>query len=69
MTLLGETSGSQATVANVKLIADTFGDLKGALFFRDPFTTPLPPLRFTVGTKTFKLTSSRTNATPLPGSL
>ena len=69
MTLLGETSGSQATVASVKLIADTFGDIDGALFFRDPFTTPLPPLRFTVGTKTFKLTSSSTNATPLPGSL
>ena len=69
MTLLGETSGSQATVASVKLIADTFGDIDGSLFFRDPFTTPLPPLRFTVGTKTFKLTSSSTNATPLAGSL
>ena len=69
MTLLGETSGSQAKVASVKLIADTFGDLKGSLFFRDPFTTPLPPLRFTVGTKTFKLTSSSTNDKPLPGSL
>ena len=69
MTLLGETSGSQATVSSVKLIPDTFGDLIGALFFRDPFTTPLPPLRFTVGTKTFKLTSSSTNETPLKGSL
>ena len=28
MTLLGETSGSQATVSSVKLIPDTFGDLK-----------------------------------------
>ena len=35
----------------------------------DPFTTPLPPLRFSVGTKTFKLTSSSTNAPQLPGSL
>ena len=69
MTLLGETSGSQATVASIKLIPDTFGDLSGAFFFRDPFSTPLPPLRFSVGTKTFKLTSSSTNATPLPGSL
>ena len=69
MTLLGETSGSQATVASVKLIADTFGDISGSFFFRDPFTNPLPPLRFTVGTKSFKLTSSSTNATPLPGSL
>ena len=69
MTLLGETSGSQATVASVKLIADTFGDLSGAFFFRDPFTTPLPPLRFSVGKKTFKLTSSSTNEPILPGSL
>ena len=69
MTLLGETSGAQATVTSIKLIPDTFGDINGALFFRDPYTTPLPPLRFTVGTKTFKLTSSSTNATPLKGSL
>ena len=69
MTLLGESSGSQATVTSIKLIPDTFGDLSGSLFFRDPFTDPLPPLRFTVGTKTFKLTSSSTNATPLKGSL
>ena len=69
MTLLGETSGSQATVSSVKLIADNFGDIDGSFFFRDPFTTPLPPLRFNVGKKTFKLTSSSTNAKPLPGSL
>ena len=31
MTLLGETSGSQATVSSVKLIADTFGDLSGCI--------------------------------------
>ncbi len=69
MTLLGETSGSQATVASVKLIADTFGDIAGSFFIRDPFTNPLPPLRFNVGKKTFKLTSSKENAEPLPGSL
>ena len=69
MTLLGETSGAQASVTSVKLIADTFGDITGSFFFRNPFTEPLPPLRFTTGKKTFKLSSSSTNATPLPGSL
>ena len=69
MTLLGETSGAQATVSSVKLIPDTFGDLTGSIFFRDPFSSPLPPLRFTSGTKTFKLSSSETNAERLKGSL
>jgi len=69
MVLLGETSGAQATVTNNRLVTDTFGDLGGSIFFRNPLASPLPPLRFTTGTKTFKLTSSSTNATPLPGSL
>ena len=69
MILLGETSGAQASVSNIRVITDTFGDVGGSFFFRDPLASPLPPLRFTTGTKTFKLTSSSTNATPLPGSL
>ena len=69
MVLLGETSGAQASVSNIRLITDTFGDIGGSFFFRDPLASPLPPLRFTTGSKTFKLTSSSTNATPLPGSL
>ena len=69
MVLLGETSGAQATVTNIRLITDTFGDVGGSIFFRNPLASPLPPLRFTTGTKTFKLTSSSTNANPLPGSL
>ena len=69
MVLLGQTSGAQASVSDIKLITDTFGDLGGSFFFRDPLASPLPPLRFTTGSKTFKLTSSSTNAKPLPGSL
>ena len=69
MVLLGQTSGAQASVSNIRVVSDTFGDTGGAIFFRDPLASPLPPLRFTTGTKTFKLTSSSTNATPLPGSL
>ena len=69
MVLLGETSGAQASVSNIRVITDTFGDVGGSIFFRDPLSSPLPPLRFRTGSKTFKLTSSSTNAEPLPGSL
>jgi hypothetical protein len=67
--LVGETSGAQASVSNIRLISDTFGDTFGCFFFRNPLTTPPPIVRFTTGTSTFKLTSSSTDATPLPGSL
>ena len=67
--LLGRTSGAQAKVDNLRLVADTYGDLYGAFWFRDPLTSPPPPLRFRTGTSTFKLTSSSTNAENLPGSL
>ena len=66
--LLGKTSKAQATVSNVRLVADTFGDVFGSFFFRDPNTTPPPSLRFKVGTSTFKLTSSSTNEDPNIGS-
>ena len=67
--LLGQSSGAQANVSNVRLVADTYGDLYGSFFFRDPLATPPPPLRFRTGTSSFKLTSSAENAEPLPGSL
>ena len=67
--LLGQSSGAQANVENVRLVADTYGDLFGSFFFRDPLTNPPPPLRFRTGVSTFKLTSSSVNAEPLPGSL
>jgi len=69
MVLLGETSGAQASVSDIRFFADTFGDIIGSIFFRNPLASPPPPLRFTTGTKTFRLTSSSTNETPLPGSL
>ena len=68
MVLLGETSGAQASVSNIRLVADTFGDIYGSMFFRNPLASPPPPLRFTTGTKTFRLTSSATNEEQLPGS-
>ena len=67
--LIGASSGAQATISDVKLVADTFGDLYGAFWFRNPLATPPPSLRFRTGTRSFKLTSSESNAEPLPGSL
>ena len=65
--LVGATSGATATVSNIRLISDSVGDLTGSFFFRDPFGSPVPQLRFQNGTKTFKLTSSSTNGRPLLG--
>ena len=67
--LIGNTSGAQATVSDVRLFTDTFGDVGGSIFFRNPLASPPPPLRFKTGTNAYKLTSSSTNAEPLKGSL
>jgi hypothetical protein len=68
-TLVGQVSGAQAQVSNIRLISDTFGDLGGLFFIRDPLTSPPPPVRVQTGDKEFKLTSSSNNTTPLPGSV
>ena len=69
MVIVGETSKAECTVSDVRLIDDNWGDLEGSFFFRDPNVDPAPPLRWTTGTKSFKLTNSSTNSEPLPGSL
>tara|TARA_Y100000593_G_scaffold26117_1_gene51939 strand:+ start:19075 stop:26259 length:7185 start_codon:yes stop_codon:yes gene_type:complete len=67
MRLVGETSGAIAIVSQVRLIPDSHGALYGSFFFRDPTVSPPPPLRFTNGLNTFRLTSDVNNATALPG--
>ena len=67
--LIGRSSGAEARVKSVRLVTDTYGDMGGAWWIRNPLASPQPPLRFTTGTKNFKLTSSSANSTPLPGSL
>jgi hypothetical protein len=69
MVLVGKTSGATCTVSNIRLIADTYGDLIGSFFIRNPLTNPSPSIRIKTGNRTFKLSTSSTNATPLPGSL
>jgi len=64
----GLNSGAQATLSDIRLIADNGGDLIGSFFLRDPNASPTPTVRITTGTKEYKLTTSATNAEPLPGS-
>ena len=67
MKLVGQTSRAVATVNDLRLISDNFGDLIGTFFLRDPNTVPTPTVRISTGTKTFKLSSSSTNDPGLPG--
>ena len=64
ITLLGQTSKAQATVTDVKLVSDTYGDVFGSFFFEDPLSSPPPSLRFKVGTSTFKISSDPDVRTP-----
>ena len=59
-TLVGESSGAQATVTSIDLISDRWGDLQGAFFFRNAQAMPTPPKLFFAGTKTFRLTANTT---------
>lgn len=68
MRLVGRNSRATAYVKDLRLVTDNCGFLKGSFWLRDPNTTPPPTVRIGTGTKTYKLTSSRTNETPLPGS-
>jgi hypothetical protein len=65
MVLVGKTSGAQATVITQSLISDSVGDLIGCFYIRNPLSNPTPPLLFTKGSKTFKLSSSSTNSSSL----
>ena len=59
MTLIGQTSGAQATISDVRLISDLSADLFGSYFIPNPNTALHP--RFETGTKTFTLIDNDTN--------
>ena len=66
-TIIGETSGAIATVTNINLISDNWGDILGAFFFRDPNQTPQPPNVFRSGTITMRVTAAAEGSIPIPG--
>ena len=59
MKLKGQTSGAEATVSDVRLVTDNVGTTIGSIFIPDPNKSGI---RFESGTKTFRLTSSKTNS-------
>ena len=65
--LIGQESTATAHVKDVKLITDSFGDVTGSMFIRDPHSIPVPPVRIKSGVKNFKLTTSPTNRLAPPG--
>ena len=63
---VGQTSGAVANLTRNSLISDAYGDLIGTFYLQDPNTNPPPSIRFEVGTRTYKLTSSSVNEKPAP---
>ena len=61
MKLVGQTSGAEATITDVRLISDTLGNLVGCFEIPDPNIDANP--RFETGTKTLRLTTSPVNST------
>ena len=56
--IVGETSGAVATVTNIDLFSDNWGDLLVHSSLEMQITTPEPPVVFTSGTKTFRVTAA-----------
>jgi hypothetical protein len=59
MRLIGQTSGAQATITNVRLLSDLSATLIGSFFIPNPNTTIHP--RFETGSKTFTLVNDNLN--------
>jgi len=59
MTLVGKTSGAQATITDVKLISDITSSLQGSFFIPDPNVSTNP--RFETGTRVLTFVNSSTN--------
>ena len=66
--IVGETSGAIATIRDLRLITDNYGDLIGSFYIRDPNDNPPPLVRLKTGTRTFRLTAVPVGFTPIPGS-
>jgi len=60
MKLVGQTSGAEATITDVRLITDTIGQLTSVYEVPNPNIDANP--RFETGTKTLRLTTSPTNS-------
>ena len=59
MILVGQTSGAQATVSNLRLVTDLGSNLIGSFYIPNPNIAGNP--RFETGTKTFSLVDNPDN--------
>jgi len=59
MTLVGKTSGAQATITNVRLVSDVYTSLIGSFYIPNPNVTTNP--RFENGSKTFTIINNEIN--------
>ena len=59
MILVGQTSGAQATITNVRLVSDIASNLQGSFYIPNPNISAFP--RFETGLKSFRLTDSSLN--------
>ena len=66
--IVGRSSGAIANITRAELISDNWGDIVASFFFRDPNSSPPPPVKVKSGTKTVKVTAVPPGVTPLPGS-
>ena len=60
MILVGQTSGAQARVSNVRMVSDITSALQGSFFIPDT-TVNISAPRFETGNKLFRLTSDAEN--------
>ena len=59
MTLVGESSGAQASISNLRLISDLAANLKGSYYIPNPNNINFP--RFETGSKVFTLVNDENN--------
>ena len=60
MKLVGQNSGAEATISNLRLVTDQNGSIRGCFFIPDSSVAKNP--KFETGTKTFRLTDSSVNS-------
>lgn len=55
--IIGKTSKAEATITKAELFSDTWGDIIGAFFIRNPNSNPPPAIKIPTGTTTVKITA------------
>ena len=65
--LIGQQSGAEAYVKDLRLISDGFGDVIGSFYLRNPYSIPAPSVRINTGSKTVRVTTSNINEQAEPG--